>query len=103
MVNKYGEAPGNYLSAGHNGEPSLAIARLQFGNIVLFPQPHAAEGDDEFQIVHGASVAPPHAYIAPYLWVQNEFKADALVHFMEVWNLHPANRPVYPTGTGRIA
>ena len=81
VVNKYGEAPGNYLSAGHNGEPSLAIARLQFGNIVLFPQPHAAEGDDEFQIVHGASVAPPHAYIAPYLWVQNEFKADALVHF----------------------
>lgn len=81
VVDKYGEAPGSYLSATHEGEPSLAIARLQFGNVVLFPQPHAAEGDDEFQIVHGASVAPPHAYLAPYLWVQNEFKADALLHF----------------------
>lgn len=81
VVDKYGEAPGDYLSTTRDGEPSLAIARLQFGNVVLFPQPHAAEGDDEFQIVHGASVAPPHAYLAPYLWVQNEFKADALIHF----------------------
>ena len=81
VVDKYGEAPGNYLSATHGGEESLAIARLQFGNVVLFPQPHAAEGDDEFHIVHGTSVAPLHAYLAPYLWVQNEFKADALIHF----------------------
>ncbi len=81
VVDKYGEAPGNYLTAEHDGEPSLAVACLRFGNIVLFPQPHAAEGDNEFQIVHGASVAPPHAYIAPYLWAQKGFKADALIHF----------------------
>lgn len=81
VVDKYGEAPGNYLSEEHEGEPSIAIACLRFGNVALFPQPHAAEGDNEFQIVHGASVAPPHAYIAPYLWVQKGFKADALIHF----------------------
>ena len=81
VVHKYGEAPGDYLSAMHNGEPSLAVACLQFGNVILFPQPSAAEGDDDFKIVHGASVAPPHAYIAPYLWAQKGFKADALIHF----------------------
>ena len=81
VVNKYGEAPGEYLSQIHNGEPSLAVACLRFGNIAVFPQPSAAEGDDSFQIVHGADVAPPHAYIAPYLWVQKGFKAHALIHF----------------------
>lgn len=81
VVDKYGEAPGNYLSGEHDGEPSIAIACLRFGNVALFPQPHAAEGNNDFQIVHGASVAPPHAYIAPYLWAQKGFKADALIHF----------------------
>lgn len=26
-------------------------------------------------------MAPPHAYIAPYLWIQKGFRADALIHF----------------------
>ena len=81
VVDKYGEAPGDYLSGEHDGEPSIAISCLRFGNVALFPQPHAAEGDNDFQIVHGANIAPPHAYIAPYLWAQKGFKADALIHF----------------------
>lgn len=81
LVNIYGEAPGKLMSGVHNGEAAIAVARLDFGNIVLFPQPRAAVGDDDFKIVHGADVAPPHSYIAPYLWIQKEFKADALIHF----------------------
>ena len=81
VVDKYGEAPGDYLSGEYDGEPSIAISCLRFGNVALFPQPHAAEGDNDFQIVHGANIAPPHAYIAPYLWAQKGFKADALIHF----------------------
>ncbi len=26
-------------------------------------------------------LAPPHTYIASYLWMQHGFKADALIHF----------------------
>lgn len=59
----------------------LAFPRLQYGNIVLLPQPMAGEGKDEFKIVHGTDKVPPHSYIAPYLWIQYGFKADALVHF----------------------
>ena len=59
----------------------LGIARLQFGNVVLLPQPAAGAGSNSFQIVHGTDAAPPHSYIAPYLWVQYGFKADALIHF----------------------
>ena len=38
-------------------------------------------GGDGFALVHGAKVAPPHSYIAPYLWLQNSFRANAIIHF----------------------
>lgn len=81
VTDTYGEAPGNYMSDIHNGEPFLAIARLQFGNVVILPQPRAGMGSDDFKMVHGADVPPPHAYIASYLWIQKGFQADALIHF----------------------
>ena len=73
-----GAFPGHGLSDG-NG--NLALARLQFGNIVLIPQTAAGLGDDDFQIVHGTDAAPPHNYVAAYLWAKHGFGADALIHF----------------------
>lgn len=31
--------------------------------------------------MHGSNEVPPHHYIASYLWVQKDFKADAMIHF----------------------
>jgi len=45
------------------------------------PQNAAGSGDNSFQVVHGTNAAPPHTYIASYLWMQHGFKADALIHF----------------------
>lgn len=73
-----GEFPGHGPST-ESGD--LAMARLEFGNIVLIPQTAAGTGDDEFKMVHGTDMAPPHAYVASYLWARNGFKADALIHF----------------------
>ncbi|MDR1274171.1 MAG: cobaltochelatase subunit CobN, partial [Odoribacteraceae bacterium] len=73
-----GEFPGPYLS---DDAGRLGIARLQFGNVALLPQPAAGSGSNSFQVVHGTNAAPPPSYIAPYLWARHGFKADALVHF----------------------
>ncbi len=81
VVDKYGKAPGNYMNVTKNSKDYLAVARLQYGNVVLLPQPLPAEGENEFQLIHGAKVAPPHPYIAPYLWLQKGFNADAVIHF----------------------
>ncbi len=78
VVDAFGEFPGEHMTAADN---RLCIARLQFGNIVLLPQTAAGAGDNSFQVVHGTNTAPPHSYIAPYLWMQHGFKADALIHF----------------------
>lgn len=73
-----GEFPGSGLKTP---DGDLALARLQFGNVVLIPQTAAGTGDDDFKIVHGTDMAPPHAYVASYLWARNGFGADALIHF----------------------
>lgn len=73
-----GEFPGSYISTA-NGE--LALPRVDLGNVVLLPQLAAGAGDDDFAIVHGTDAAPPHAYIASYLWAQHGFKADVMIHF----------------------
>ena len=73
-----GKFPGSYMATP---DGRLGIARLQFGNVVLLPQPAAGTGSNSFQIVHGTDAAPPHSYIAPYLWTQYGFRADALIHF----------------------
>lgn len=78
VLDAFGEFPGNYMSTP---EGELGIARLQFGNVVILPQNAAGSGDNAFQVVHGTNMAPPHTYIASYLWMQHGFKADALIHF----------------------
>lgn len=83
VTDRYGAAPGNLLSRND----SIAIAAIQYGNILLFPQPRPALGDDEFKLVHGAQVAPPHSYLAPYFYMQKGFNADALIHFGTHGNL----------------
>ncbi|MGN0222257.1 MAG: cobaltochelatase subunit CobN [Prevotella sp.] len=73
-----GHFPGKYM---RTDDGRLAVARLQFGNVVLLPQVMAGEGSDQFKIVHGTDQAPPHTYIASYLWARYGFNADALIHF----------------------
>lgn len=73
-----GEFPGTYIST-EKGE--LALPRVELGNVVLLPQLAAGAGDDDFAIVHGTDAAPPHAYIASYLWARYGFGADVMIHF----------------------
>ena len=83
ITDRYGAAPGSLLSRND----SLAIACITYGNIILFPQPRPAIGDDDFKLVHGADVAPPHSYVAPYLFANKGFGADAIIHFGTHGNL----------------
>ena len=73
-----GPFPGRQMD---DGESRLALPRVELGNIVLLPQPAAGAGDDDFAIVHGTDAAPPHLYIASYLWARYGFRADAILHF----------------------
>ncbi len=92
-----GQFPGHGL---HDDSGRLALARLQFGNVVLIPQPAAGWGDDDFSIVHGTDAAPPHNYAAAYLWARYGFGADALLHFGAHGSLEFTPRKQAALGSG---
>jgi len=81
VLEKYGPAPGEYMTTSIEGERTLALARVRYGNVVLIPVPPAGIGDDSVGMIHGTNAAPPYPYIAAYLWAQEGFGADALIHF----------------------
>jgi cobaltochelatase CobN len=70
-----------------NGVAYFAIPRLQLGNITILPQPPRNEPIDagvlakEKALYHSSNAAPPHSYMAGYLWTRAQFKADALIHY----------------------
>lgn len=81
VIKQYGQAPGTYLTTAINDTLYLAIPRVQFGNICLLPVLPAALNENEFKMTHGVKQAPPHAYIASYLWSRMAFKTDVVAHF----------------------
>ena len=72
----WGPAPGQVMV--HDG--SLVIPGVQFGNVFVGPQPPRGWELNEELLHANLSFPPPHQYLAFYLWLQNEFEADALVH-----------------------
>ncbi|WP_300669927.1 cobaltochelatase subunit CobN [Desulfoluna sp.] len=56
------------------------IPVVTLGNLVMMPEPSRGWGDDPMKLYHDQSVWPHHQYIAAYLWIQNGFKADAMIH-----------------------
>ena len=78
MLRVNGQYPGHYLA---KDAETLGLPVIRLGNIVLMPQMPAGTGSDSFKMVHGTETAPPYPYIAQYLWLQEGFKADALIHF----------------------
>ena len=60
--------------------PSLIIPALEYGNVVLLPQPARGWGEDNEKLYHAKDLAPHHQYVAAYAWLRNDFKADAVVH-----------------------
>ncbi|MDN4753307.1 cobaltochelatase subunit CobN [Porphyromonadaceae bacterium W3.11] len=88
VTDLYGEAPGSYMNTSTpDGEPAIAVARLRYGNVTILPQQMSSFTEDQFKMVHGVELPPPHSYLAPYLWIKEGFGADAIIHFGTHGNL----------------
>lgn len=64
-------------------EGDFVIPRLALGNLALLPQPPRGErGEDkEKALYHSQSAIPSHFYMAAYLWLREQHKAHALIHY----------------------
>ena len=58
----------------------LVFPMVKLGNVVLLPEPARGWTDDPMKLYHDATLYPHHQYIAAYLWLQEKFQADAMIH-----------------------
>jgi len=79
----WGEPARSSMLLRQGGEAFFVIPRLQLGEVTLLPQPGRGErgGDKERSLYHSSSAAPSHFYLAVYLWLREQQRADALVHY----------------------
>ena len=54
------------------------IPRFALGNLAIMPQP--PRGRDTSKSYHDPAVPPDHRYLATYLWVREQQRADAIIH-----------------------
>ncbi|HUH08336.1 MAG TPA: cobaltochelatase subunit CobN [Egibacteraceae bacterium] len=76
MVRAWGPPPGELYI--HDGD--LALASLQFGNVLLAIQPPRGFGENPVAIYHDPALPPTHHYLAAYRWLDEQWGADAVVH-----------------------
>lgn len=63
-----------------DGRTSLVVPGIQYGKVLLMPQPSRAWGEDLTKLYHAQDLAPQHQYVAAYSWLRHGFEADAVVH-----------------------
>jgi len=75
-IRGWGKAPGKVMV----WDNKVLIPGVQFGNVFLGPQPPRGWELNEELLHANMSFPPPHQYLAFYHYLQDVFKADALVH-----------------------
>ncbi|AKB30308.1 CobN-like chelatase BtuS for metalloporphyrine salvage [Methanosarcina siciliae T4/M] len=58
----------------------VVLPAVRCGSVWLMPQPARGFFQDEEALYHSSETPPTHQYIAFYMWLNNEFKADAIIH-----------------------
>lgn len=72
----WGQPPGKIMVHDHR----MLFPGLVFGNVFIGPQPPRGWEVDEELLHANTTIPPPHQYLGFYHWLQDEFRADALVH-----------------------
>lgn len=89
MIAKWGEPEDSNMIVKIDKEKFFLIPRVKIGNIIVLPQPRRAdrkdlnltEDESDSNLWHNTNIAVNHSYLATYLYVREQFKADAIIHF----------------------
>lgn len=73
---KWGPPPGDRYLDGDD----FVIAGVELGDVLVAIQPPRGYGDDPVGIYHDPELPPTHHYLAVYWWIEQAWRADAIVH-----------------------
>ena len=63
-----------------DGKLCFVVPGLRLGNLFLGPQPLRSSFARAAATQHDTTLPPPHSYVAAYLWLREQFRADAIAH-----------------------
>lgn len=72
----WGEAPGQIMRDG----AGIWIPGIRNGNIFIGVQPSRGAGEQHIRQYHDTRLPPHHQYVAFYRWLEEVFRADAIIH-----------------------
>ncbi|WP_440948901.1 cobaltochelatase subunit CobN [Methanosarcina sp. T3] len=82
VLETWGPAPGEIMVyEDDSGDKFLVVPKVEVSNnVILAPQPTRGWLSDNEILYHDGDLPPHHQYLAFYLWLQNEYGADAIVN-----------------------
>ncbi|MBI2306389.1 MAG: cobaltochelatase subunit CobN [Rhodocyclales bacterium] len=83
LAERWGDPEKSAMVIRNDGAPYFVIPRFAAGKVVFTPQAPRGEKweDKEKALYHSTKAVPSHYYLAQYLWLREQFKADALIHY----------------------
>lgn len=80
VTDAFGPPPGRLMVVQREGKDFILIPKLDFGNVIVLPQP-ARGGRYDSKLLHNDKIPPPHQFLAVYWWLEKKFQADAIVNY----------------------
>lgn len=77
VIREWGEPE---QSTAMTKDGAFIIPVLQRGNLAVLPEPMRGYLGDIGKLYHSKTLAPPHQYVAVYLYLRRIFRADAVIH-----------------------
>jgi cobaltochelatase CobN len=78
---KSDRAPLLALHEPHTDDADYLFSGVAFGNVLVAVQPPRGFGFDQETMYHSPDLAPCHHYAAFYRWLDQGWRADAVIHF----------------------
>lgn len=102
IVEMWGPPPGNVMvHTAATGERFLVIPKIELGHVLIAPHPDWGYLQSNKALMSVGALPPHHQYLAFFLWVQHEWKADAWVSFFTNIVLQPGKNEG-PAATDQI-
>ncbi len=79
VLDMWGEPPGDIMVYVKDGLRYLVLPVIQYGNVILAPEPSRGYAQDDDALYHSSSIPPTHQYLAFYFWLKQDFGADAII------------------------
>ena len=92
MIKQWGQPPGKLMVYGNQTGKYIVIPKIQYGNILLAPEPVWGWLQDNSTLYNTGALPPTHQCLAFYLWMNKKYDADAIFSIFSIVQLMPGKQ-----------